>query len=293
MPTSLQEQLGVAVTGQHWDLQDVTLWQSTAPEIILFIMNQPVLVRSSDNKRYQAALSQFRVWQEDHYKVTGGSFLFTITSDVDSDIQTSQKMKEQWRNVLLNKGYKGSANPKFVPLPIRNGKISVILDSTFGKVNDPDDQGEIAAPGTSTSLMIALRELGAQEWARRIKENGLFPGSVRLTYEYPQMLPEVEGRVTLHGLRVFTFLSEALSHNDDGTLYGSSDDIQKAWDDMVRSGDVEIKIMNDLSPDMDARRQELLNTFASQARPQLFDPLFTPLLWVFSLVSLPLCVYDL
>lgn len=277
MLASLQEQLGVAMAGQHWDLQDVTLWQSTAPEIILFIMKQPVLVRSSDNKRYQAALSQFRVWQEDHYKVTGGSFLFTITSDVDSDIQAFQKMKEQWRNVLLNKGYKGSTNPKFVPLPRQNGKISVVLDSTFGKANDADDQGEIASPGTSTSLMIALTELGAQEWARRIKENGPFPGSIKFTYEYPQMLPEVEGRVTLHGLRVFTFLSNALSHKDDGTLYGSSDEIHTAWDNMVRNGDVEIKIVNDLSPDLDARRQELLDTFASQARSQLFDPLFTPL----------------
>src|SRR5207237_384667 len=108
--------------------------------------------------------------------------------------------------------------------------------------------------------------------------NGPFPGSVKFTYEYSQMLPEVEGRVTLHGLRVFTFLSNALSHKDDGTLYGSSDDIQAAWDNLVRSGDVEIKIVNSLSPDMDARHQELLNTFASQAKSQLFDPLFTPLL---------------
>jgi hypothetical protein len=276
MVASLQEQLGVAMTGQHWDLQDVALWQSTVPDIILFMVKQPALVKSSDSKRYQAALSQFRVWQEDHYKVTGGSFLFTLTSEIDNDLQAFQRLKEQWCNVLLNKGYKGSANPRFMPLPVRNGAISIILDPSFGKVSNGDDQGKIAAPGLSTSLMIALTELGAEEWARRIKENGPFPGSIKLTYEYPQMLPEVEGRITLHGLRVFTFLSNALSHKDDGTLYGSSDDIQAAWIDMVRSGDVEIKIVK-LPPDMEARRQELLNTFASQAKSQLFDPLFTPL----------------
>lgn len=277
MAASLQEQLGVAISGQHWNIGDITLMQSTDPNIILYLRKQPLLARDSGNGRYQSALSQFLHWQDDHYNVTGGSLLFTITSSVEYDIQKFQQLKERWRTVLLNTGYSGNPNPNFMPIPMRNGKFQVMMDPTSGKVNDAYSEGDSTTSGTATSIMIDLTEQGAQKWVQGIKRGDALPGGVKFTYEYPQMLPEVDASVTLHGLRVFTYLSRVLSRSDDGTLYGSSADIQSAWDDMVQSGDVEIKLVGNLPPDLDAKRQEMFTTFANQAKQQMFDTLFAPM----------------
>ncbi len=278
MLASLQDQPGIAISGQHWTVQDVTLWQSTNPDTILYSSNQPVLAKDSENGHFQFALSLFSQWQEGSYKVNKGSALFTITSTPQYDLQTFQQLKERWRNVLLNKGYKGNPNPKFLPLPLRNGKVQILLDDTIGKANETGNSGDAGTSGGPTSLMIELTGPGAEQWGRGIREKNTISGSVKFTYEYPQMMPEVDAHVIVHGLRVFTYLSRQLNHTDDGTLYGSSADIQSAWSDLVGSGDVEIKLSGTLPKDIEDKRQELLSTFADQARQQLFDSLFTPIL---------------
>ena len=36
MDSSLQEQIGVASTGQYWDVGDYRLWRSTVPDVVLY-----------------------------------------------------------------------------------------------------------------------------------------------------------------------------------------------------------------------------------------------------------------
>ena len=286
MTSSLQEQLGVAMPGARWDVQGIRLWQSTDPDIVLYAATEPALSKGSDNGRYQAAVSQFRRWQEDTnaYKTTGGSALLTVTVTPEYDPQTMQQLRDRWRMVLMNKGYSGNPNPRFVPLPMRNMQIQAAVDPGMGKL--PASNGN-SGPGASTvsqggtsgtaSLMLELTESGADSWAAGITGKGSLAGSVKATYEYPQMLPQIEVKVTLRGQRVFGYLSTALKRADDGTLYGSSDDIARAWDAMVRSGDIYVRLAGTLPPEAEAKRDELLHTCAEQARQQMFDTLFTPM----------------
>lgn len=37
MTSPLQEQIGVAATGTHWDVEGVRLWESTIPDVLLYL----------------------------------------------------------------------------------------------------------------------------------------------------------------------------------------------------------------------------------------------------------------
>lgn len=270
MSSALQAQLGVATSGEHWDVGDFVLWQSTDPEIILFVAKQPIVAKSSDSDRVQAVITQFQQWQSGTYRVTGGSALLTITARIEEQVGDFSQLQEQWRTFLHNQGAIESATLKFLPLPIQNYKLQVLLDPALGQAQTTDT----APSSEAAAVNVTLTEAGINQWSRGIKEKAAISGGIKVTYEYPRLMPEVSARVTVRGIRVFNGLSNTLQRGNDGTVYGSRTEIQTAWNDLVNQGDIEIKLSGKLPPELEPQRADLLKTFSDQAQQQLFDSLF-------------------
>lgn len=262
MGSSLQEQIGVASGALHWDVGGFRLWQSTAPGVVLYVARELRLARESD-RRYHAAVTQTRRWTKGSYEVTGGSALLGVFGGEDP-----LAFENEWVRVLLNKGYKEAPRPKFLPLPVRDVSVAATLADTDGRLLPP-----AAGQTQSATLLFELTPGGAQTWPRAVLEKTTVPGSVRLSYTYPQMLPGASARVQVHGARVYTSLAAALDKAADGTLYGSFADIRTAWSALVRDGAVAIALAgqggNGGAPPADLRER-----LSEQAREQLFDVLF-------------------
>lgn len=181
MSSLLQDELGVALSGVKWDIGNFRLWQSTQPDVILFVARQPALAISADG-RYQFALTAFRQRQQGTDQIISGSASFSITSVTPHDDQTFEQ-KEQWRTELIKRGYSGSLNPEFKPLPIREGAVQVLLDPQLGKASPVGTQS-----GTY-SFLVELTALGAKQWVEGIENKTAISAEVQFTYEYPQISP--------------------------------------------------------------------------------------------------------
>lgn len=277
MTSALQEQPGVTISGQHWEVEDFLLFQSTDEDTILFVPKQPRLMQDSEHRRYQATLTQFLRWQERDYTVTGGSALFSITTVPHYDTQALQQLKERWRRVVLNMGFTGAGEPRFVPLSMRNLRVEVVIGTASGKPTSTSGAADGGLSSETVSIAIDLTAQGAQQWGQGVSAKGAIPGAVRVTYEYPQLLPAVEALARVLGPRVFTYLSNVLDRNEQGIRYGSEAEIRAAWSAMVQNGDVQIVLTDDLPSELEPRQQELLDTFAEQARQHFFERLFAPL----------------
>jgi len=274
--SSLQEQTGVAITGASWDAGDYRLWQGVDSDVILYMSRKLALATSDETGAPRATISRFLRWQDGAYQVTGGSASLTITCAPGLDSRALQLLKGDWLRVLLNSGYAGNPNPKFLPLPIRNGKLSLAMDKAIGRDLAAAGDSRTGAPGDTLTVAVDLTAAGADLWAQAVRVGARVSGGLSFTYEYPQMLPEADAKVTVSGLRVFTYLSSALRRGADGVIAGTADEISSAWDDLVRRGDVAIAINGTLPPEVEAMRKTLVATFADQARRHAFDDLFEP-----------------
>jgi hypothetical protein len=201
MMSAGMEQPAAAASGEFREVEEVRLYCSTQPEVLLFAPTRLALERSGRNGRYQAALTQFRRWHEGVWQYAGGSALLIVTSAVHPEPDFNHYFADRWRSALFEQGWTGSLEPVFVPLPRRKQRIQVLLDAASGRSNC-FGAGEIH--GDTTSLVIELTSRGAQEWGSAIREKIPFEGQVRWTYEYPQMLPEAEVCFTVNGTRVST-----------------------------------------------------------------------------------------
>jgi hypothetical protein len=277
MPSSLREELGVTTSGTYWEIGDFQLWPSTQPEVIFFLARKPMLARNAADGRYQAALSVFHQRVEGANKIIGGSAMFTITTAVQHEAQSFERLKEQWRAAIFDAGYSGSRNPGFIPLPIRKVEARVLIDPQSGQARAAGDAPDTGTPGGTTSFLVDLTELGAREWAHGIQMHQDIPAAVSIAYEYPRVLPELAAQVRGSGRRIFARLSEELRHSPDGLLYGSSARIKEVWENLVRTQVLEVDVPGGLPPELDALRQTLVSTFAEQARQYLFDSLFAPM----------------
>ena len=277
MSTFLREEIGVAMSGVKWDIGPFKLWQSTNDNIILFTPKQPQLALSS-NGRYQCGISQFRQQVGGTYKITGGSAIFTITSAVQLNAKAFEELKEHWLREMNAIGpAPRTRNPKFVPLNVQKGTARVLINPVSGEQNEAHNDVNIGTPGGTNSFLVHLTELGAQEWVQGIKENKAIPGGVKMDYEYLRMMPDVGARVKLHGRRVFQHISAELNVSARGFFFGGSANIEAAWEKMVRSGAIEIEFIGtSLPPELEEIRQDLVTTFADQARTQWFNTLFAP-----------------
>lgn len=273
MSTFLSETLGVADSGVFWDVGNIKLWQSTQRNVVLFTTKQPELVKGP-NGRYELAVSSYSQQQPDRsYKITGGSAIFTITSALQYDPKALQDAQDSWRAAMGADG----GRVKFVPLNTRKAEATVLVNPLSGTPDQAHNDKDIGTPGGTNSFLVELTELGAQEWVQGIKNKTAIPAGVKIVYEYLRMLPPVGAVVTVHGSRVFQHLSAALDVSYDGFWYGGSAKIEAAWEDMRRSGDIEITFVGgDLPADLEKLRQELTTTFAQQAREIFFNQIFAP-----------------
>jgi hypothetical protein len=267
MSSFLQPELGVAPSGIKWDIGNFRLWQSTQSNVILFIIRQPVIAINSDNGRYQVAVNIWHQWQQQKDKITGGAVNFTLTTTIPNSTQARQKLEAQWVKELIKQGYMGSANPRFIPLPIQNVTTQVLFDSHLGQVKDNHD---------TNTFILELTAKGGEEWERGIKTNRLPAGEVQLMYEYPQLLPSVSGRVRFHGQKVYTSLTSALRRSSEGYYYGNKAEIDAAWAKVERDRAIEIELLGNLPLELEATRQNLINTFLEQARQRVSNLLFVP-----------------
>jgi hypothetical protein len=276
MSRFLQEELGVAMSGVKWDIDGFKLWQSTDPNIILFTPRQPTLAINPANGRYQVAVSQFRQQTEGTYKVTHGSAIFTITSAIQYDAREFARLKEQWLAEMGAVGPEPPRNPRFIPLNVQKGKAQVLINPLSGTPNEAHNEADVGTPGGTNSFLVELTELGAQEWVQGIKTKSNIPAGVKFMYEYLRMMPHCGARVTLHGRRAFQHISGELNVSYDGLFYGGSAQIEAMWERMTRNGVVEVTIIGQLPPELEEIRQELVGTFADEARDRMFNALFEP-----------------
>ena len=273
--TFLREEIGVAMSGVKWDVASYKLWQSTRPDIILFTPKQPVLAKGS-NGRYQCAISQFRQQDGGTYRITGGSSIFTVTSAIQHDTRAFEELKQQWMAEMNAQGPAPMRNPRFIPLNTQKAEAQVLINEASGTPDAAHNDKNIGTPGGTNSFLVNLTSLGAQEWVQGIKEGKTIPAGVKMMYEYLRMMPDVGAVVKVHGRRTFQHFSSELDVGYDGILYGGSTQIETAWEQMRKKGIVEITFIGHLPPELEEIRQELVSTFADQARIQLFNSLFEP-----------------
>jgi hypothetical protein len=177
MASTLEERLGVATGGAHWDVDEFRLWQTTVPDVI-FYAPRDLRLASETGGRYRAALTQVQRWRSGTYEVTGGSFVLGVFGDIaDAEIGS---LADQWRRVLVNTGYTASARPRFLPLPIRDVRVSAAIDAS----HTPDATSSGAAREGRT-LVLTLTAAGAREWARAVRREGAIKGSVRAAAAAP------------------------------------------------------------------------------------------------------------
>lgn len=276
MSTFLSEEFGVASSGVKWDIGNFKLYQSTNPNVILYITKQPQIARN-DKGRYQIAVTQFRQQVDDTYKITGGSAVFTITTAPQIDRKQLEMLQEQWRAEMAGSGLPVPSSPRFVPLNTQRGRAEVLINEMSGTPHTAHNEKDIGTPGGTNSFLIKLTEAGVQEWAQGIREKTAVPAGVKLKYEYLRMMPTCGARVICHGRRFFQHISGALDVSVQGFYYGGSAKIEAAWENMTRDGTIEIVFSGQLPPEQEAIRQELVTSFANQARQQMFDSLFAPL----------------
>jgi hypothetical protein len=267
MSSNLQEQFGVANSAAHWDVEGFRLWQSTEPGIILYVARDVRLARDGAG-RYNATLTQTQRWHGGAYDVTGGSAALCVFADLPLDSDAARRREDQWIRVVMNMGYKGSTRPRFLPLPVREVRLTVAMDASQGRVAE-----DSASKAESRSAVITLTSTGAREWIRAITDKAAISGGMRIAYTYPQMMPQVTATATMHGSRAYALLAAALPKAADGTLYGSAEDFRALWLSLVRNGAVEISVTD--SPKTDSRT-DLIDRLSDEAREQFFDVLFTP-----------------
>lgn len=278
MSNFLKQEYGVAMSGVKWEIGNFKLWQSTDPNIILFTPTQPVLAKNRDG-RYQFGVTQFRQQVDDTYKITGGSAIFTITSAIQFDEGEFEALKEQWLSEMRASDARNLVpqNPRFIPLNVRNGSAQLMINPVSGEPNDALLDTNIGTLGGYNSFLVHLTELGAQEWVHGVRTKSIVPVGVKVKYEYLRMMPTIGAQVKVHGERVFRHFSMDIDVSVDTFWYGGSAKIEAAWEKMIREGAIEITFHGaGLDPDLEELRQELVTTFANQAREQLFNTLFEP-----------------
>ena len=156
MAPSLQEQLGVASNAIYWDVGRFRLWQSTVPEVILYVARDMGLAKE-DSGRYRAAFTEVRRWSGGSYEVMGGSAILGVFGDLSIEEEGTRELEEQWARVVLNMGYKGAMRPRFLPLPVRDVRLMAIIDASQVCVAEPP-----GSAGESRTLMFDLSTAAAR-----------------------------------------------------------------------------------------------------------------------------------
>lgn len=260
-----QEQLGIDVQQHSWDAKEFRLWQSNVADILLVESQTPQLAYSRDLGRYLAGLTQSRRWQEGSHEVLGGTAFFSLEIEPALD---QPALQAKWRQLLAEKGYARANDVRFVALPVRDLAVELQIDPAFGS---PVRTGE-ANEQDSRLISISLTPHGAENWARALAGEGI-GGKILLSYKFLQLLPDAQARVTLHGARVYDFLSSRL-HSTEGRSTGTLGEITVLWGEMVWNGAIEITVSSLAQAVTGSEQQALIQSFAEETRQQLMSVLF-------------------
>ena len=274
MSSSLQEEVSVASSGNYWDIDGVRLWESTQPGLILYVPLQPSLA-TDQQQRYQLALTVERQWQEGTDQVTGATLSITTQLFGSQEFSAFEQQKQHWQQQLLSRGYGGEQNLTFAPLSLRQIQAQVLLDSQFGTVSLPRLDSQQAAPaGETSSFLLQLTAAGAHRWLEAMASRAEIPGTITFNYEYPQLLPPATAEVQVKGKGVFDYLASVLVRGDDGHYYGSQEQVEAAWQELIQRQLIAIELTQLLPPELNSLQGSLVQTFSDQARQHLFDLLF-------------------
>jgi hypothetical protein len=155
MTSMLREQLAVPGSGLYWDVGGFRLWQSTVPEIILYVATDLQLAKDAHG-RYRSTVTQVQRWRGGSYEVTGGSAILGFYGDAFADPGAARTLEDEWSRVVLNMGYSGPSPPRFIPLPVRDAHLAAAVDDS--QVRMADSTGE----RDSRTLVLDLTAAGAR-----------------------------------------------------------------------------------------------------------------------------------
>jgi hypothetical protein len=264
MASTLEEQLGVATGGAHWDVGGFRLWQSTVPDL-LFYAPLELRIAAETSGRYRAGLTDMQRFRDGAYTTVRGSIVLGVCADPsEGDLRG---LADEWRRVLVNTGYTASPRPRFLPLPSRDIKTSAVLDASL--VDDARDAG---APRDGRTFIANLTAAGARAFAQAIRRQGEFKSTIRVSYEYPQLLPRSVAAVSIVGARAYALAAERLRKGPDDALLGAAREIDDLWTAFLRGGAIRVTLVE--GADTETDRAALLARLTEQARQQLFDTLF-------------------
>jgi hypothetical protein len=274
MGTFLTESVPVSLSGSMGPVGNYNLFNCDQPNLVLYVARQPRL-QFDDRGKPGVAVTAYSTQDTDgSYKITSGAATIGINTAPLMDAATIEQAKALAAAQL-------GADPnqiKFHPLTTQKGKARLNLPAVAGAADQAHNDRDVGTPGGSLSFLANLTELGALEWAQGIRNGSAINGDITISYEYLRRMPDVGAEVRVHGSRVFEHLSAALDVSYNGFFYGGSVQLEAAWNDLTRSGGVEVVFLGQgLPPELEQMRQEMVKTFSQQAQQMLFDQIFAPM----------------
>ncbi|MFE4823854.1 papain-like cysteine protease family protein [Streptomyces sp. NPDC056704] len=267
MATSIQPPTAVAADATHWDVEGYRIWESAEPGVLLYARHELRLATDTEGHPI-AAVTRTLKWNGTTYKPSCGAAVLGFLGADPDDAATLLPLQDAWTRVIRAAGYAGAgpgADPRYVPLPLRDATLSAQLDPA---------QATVAAGQTGTTLQVDLTAAGVAAWTAAIgaDSDAASPatGTVRLTYAYLQLMPPSTAVVQVHGVLVYTGLAALLTSGPDGEVSGTQQELRTAWTELVRTGAIEVSVIGPPSDSLAATRDALVD----QALQTLFDTMF-------------------
>ncbi|SEQ94281.1 hypothetical protein SAMN05216188_106302 [Lentzea xinjiangensis] len=274
MSTFLTEGVPVSLSGALGSAGNYTLFNCDQPNLVLYVARQPRLVLD-DRGKPGVAVTTYTTQQPDgSIKIASGAATIAVNTTPSMDAATIDQAKA----LVAAQGVADPALVRFHPLTTQKGKARLNLPTVAGAADQAHNERDVGTPGGSLSFLANLTEVGALEWAQGIRTGSGINGDITISYEYLRRMPDIGAEVRVHGRRMFEHLSAALDVSYNGFFYGGSAKLEAAWDEMTRTGAVEVVFFNQgLPPDLEALRQEMVKTFSQQAQKILFEQIFAPM----------------
>lgn len=266
MATETQGQAAVAPGATHWDVGDYRLWQSTDTGVV-FYMPQTLRLATDGAGRPLAAITRYLRKEGLAFVALKGAVTLDLLGATPESVAVRATLEADWSRTLLSRGYAGAdpaTGPRFQPLPLKDASLSAQLDPTEGTV-------AAGSPG-GTTLRLDLTAKGVTAWVAAIAGNGMISGTVRLSYSYPRLMPVATAVATMHGGRCYAVLAGLLAVADDGEVSGLADEVDRAWDELVGTGAIDVAFSGLPEAEVEIAREGLLE----QVREYLFGSLFEP-----------------
>lgn len=255
----------MAAGAAHWDVGDFRLWESTAPGVVFYV-SRTLNLATDGAGRPVAAVTRYLKKEGLKFVTLNGAVTLDLLGATPTSVRVRTALEADWSRALLSSGYVGAdpaTGPRFLPLPIKDASLSAQMDPTEGAV--------AGSPG-GTTLRLDLTAKGVVAWVAAITSGGAISGTVQLSYSYPRLMPVAMAAATMHGRQCYAVLAGLLAVADDGELSGSADEVDRAWDELVGTGAIDVAFSGLPEVEFEGAREGLLE----QVREYLFGSLFEP-----------------